>query len=233
MSSVTETLPSSASRTVTANRQITLADPTDPFSLLTRTETTTIGTRTWSTVYDASTRTETTASPTGRISVVSYDQEGRPILMESPDTLPVSLVYDGFGRVVSTAQGTRVTTRTYGADGLVASVTDPLNQTTSYTRDAIGRILTDSRPDSAVTETLWTADGQLAALTPPGAQEHAMTYNVFDLLASYQPPTIGSAGPTTYNYNLEKQLVIHHQLATASVLGQLSEILELRYFLQC
>jgi YD repeat-containing protein len=78
--------------------------------------------------------------------------------------------------------GNRTTSSSYGADGLVASVTDPLLRTTSYARDFNGRITTDTRPDLEVTAMAYAAEGQTTSVTPPGQPAHAMAYNAVELL---------------------------------------------------
>jgi RHS repeat-associated protein len=203
----TVTLPSGLTRTTTNARTATLSNSLDPLSLVSRTDTTTVDGRTWTRNYNVATRLETMTTPEGRISQVRYDAKGRVAEMQYPDTLPISLSYDPQGRLLSTVQGTRSTTRTYGLDGLLASATDPLSQTTLFGRDLNGRVIAETRPDLEVTSFSYDAEGKTVGVTPPGRDEHGMTYNNVDILSAYEPPLLGTvATPTTYSYNPDKML---------------------------
>ena len=49
----------------------------------------------------------------------------------------------------------------------------------------------------------------MTSVTPPGKTAHTFTYNLFELIGSYLPPTLSSSlsGATTYSYNLDRQLI--------------------------
>ncbi len=203
----TEELPSGLTRTITQERTVMLADPGDPFSLVTETNTTTVAGRTWTTTYDATTRTETTTTPEGRVSSVRYDAQGHVVEMTTPDTLPITMTYDVQGRLRTTTQGPRATIRDYGTDGLLAMVTDPLTQTTSFTRDDNGRVTQETRPDLEFTLFEYDGEDNTTGVTPADKPEHGMTYNNIELLGSYDPPALPTGPtPTTYSYDLDRML---------------------------
>jgi YD repeat-containing protein len=163
--------------------------------------------RPWVGRSNAATRTETRITPEGRISSMRYDAGGRVVEMQHPDTLPISLSYDPQGRLLGSVQGARSTSRTYGVDGLLASATDPLLQTTLFGRDLNGRVTQETRPDLEVTGFAYSADDQTIGVTPPGRDEHGMTYNNVELMSAYEPPLLGTAAtPTTYAYDPDKAL---------------------------
>src|SRR5262249_44540696 len=100
-------------------------------------------------------------------------------------------------------QGLRTNTFVYGPDGYLATVTDVLGQTASFTRDAVGRITSRTRPDGTVVRFGYDSNGNLARVTPPGRPDHTFSFTSRDLTATYAPP---GAPATTYAYNLDRQL---------------------------
>jgi RHS repeat-associated protein len=96
---------------------------------------------------------------------------------------------------------------TYGTDGLVASVTDPLNQTVRYTRNALGQIRTETLPDGHQVQLAYDAASDVTSLTPPGGSAHTLTYTLNGDLQEYQPPAVGSGNTATQDsYNHDQQL---------------------------
>lgn len=90
---------------------------------------------------------------------------------------------------------------------MIASITDPLERTTAYTRDAVGRVVVEERPDLAVTALAYDLEGNNTAVTPPSKPAHGMAYNLVELLDSYTPPSLASGGgPTEYAYDLDRAL---------------------------
>ncbi|MCC6903347.1 MAG: RHS domain-containing protein, partial [Polyangiaceae bacterium] len=95
-----------------------------------------------------------------------------------------------------------------GRNGYVQSVTNALSQTTAFTPDAVGRILQQLDPDSALTAFSWDGNGNLTGVTPPGQPAHGQTFTPVDLLAAYTPPVVpGVPAPATlFTYNVDRQL---------------------------
>jgi RHS repeat-associated protein len=221
----TVTLPSGLTRTTTNARTATQSNPLDPLSLVSRTDTTTVDGRTWTSTYQVATRTDTVTSPTGRIVRATHDARGRVISIEAPEVLPVTFGYDAQGRLTTTAQGTRTATVTYGADGFVQTATNPIDQTVTLGRDPNGRVIQVQRPDLAVSTYGYSPAGQATRVTPPGKPDHLLAFNDLELPASYTPPPVpGAADATTFGYDLDKavtsvvqpgarQIVIGHDAA--------------------
>jgi len=115
-------------------------------------------------------------------------------------------LYDADGRVSTITQGTRVSTRGYGSDGLVSIMTDAISQQTSYSRNARGDVLTETRPDSEVTAFGYNGEGMTTQVTPPDKPMHGMTFNSIGQLGAYDPPSLGFPDVTAYQYNLDKQM---------------------------
>ena len=120
--------------------------------------------------------------------------------------LPVQFAYDSKGRIATITQGTRVTTLAYDSNGFLASTTDPLSLTTSFTHDADGRVLSTTLPDSRVIDYSYDANGNLTSVTPPGKSAHDFSYTAVDLPSAYAPPVVAGTGATTHAYNLDRDL---------------------------
>ncbi|MBI4701947.1 MAG: hypothetical protein HY744_12485, partial [Deltaproteobacteria bacterium] len=122
---------------LTIQRTVTLASPTNVLSLLTETDRSTLNGKTTTTVFDAPSRTSTTNSPSGRKTSVTVDAKGRPASITlAPSLHPVELSYDAAGRLIRQVQGAREWSYLYDPAGELASVTNPLLQTESYSYDA-------------------------------------------------------------------------------------------------
>ena len=205
--------PSGLVRTETSARNVTLADPLDALSLLTQTDTTTVNGRTTTSVFNRAALSTTTTSPAGRQVVTFQDDQGRTTRRDVPGILPVDFAYDLRGRLSTVTQGTRLRTTNYfdtsdTRNGYVQAITDALSQTTSFTPDAVGRVLQQLDPDGALTAFGWDGNGNLTSVTPPGQPAHGQSYSPVDLLASYDPPVVpGVPTPSTlFAYDLDRML---------------------------
>jgi RHS repeat-associated protein len=183
-----------------------------PSSLSTRTETTTTNGRTTTTTYDPTTKTFTTTSPEGRQTFRTIDETGRTTSTQIAGLTPIDFTYDTDGRLQTITQGDRVTTNTYHSAGLakgyLETITNALNQTTSFTPDGLGRTLTQTEPDGATIGFSYDGNSNLTSVTPPGKPEHLQTYTAVNLMESYDPPVLDDVPDpqTTYTYNADKQL---------------------------
>ncbi len=177
----------------------------DPLIVGVMTDTLTINTtRSFTSTYRASTRTWTIASPEGRTSTQTLDAQGRTIGRQIAGVQPWSITYDDRGRVTDYAQGTRHVVRAYDASsGYLQSSTDPLSHTTTYTRNAVGQVITLTQPDSAQWGMQWDANGNLITLTEPNrTTQHTFTYTPINQLGSYHTP-LGAVEQFTYNKDRE------------------------------
>jgi RHS repeat-associated protein len=207
VSTTTTTLPSALQRVGVRARTVALSDPDDRLSLLFSVDTTSINDKTWSRAYTAATRTEVTTSPEGRQTTSVFDAQSRLTQLSIPGDLPIHFAYDAQGRLFATNQGARTTTRGYGTDGLLATVTDPLLQQTSFQRNARGDVTAEIRPDLEQTLFDYNGEQQTSLVTPPGKPAHGLAYGAFDSLVTYDPPDLASGpAPTTYTYDLDKNL---------------------------
>lgn len=196
--------------TTTVQRTATLSDPNNPLSLVTLTDTVTRNGRISKQVYDAATRTATATSAAGRSTTVTLDAVGRPIVAHIPGVEAMQNVYDTYGHLIETLQGSgtdeRKTTFAYGTDGWLSSITDPMDRAASYEYDAVGRITRQIFPDGRDILYEYDADGNLSRLSPPGRPGHAFTYTPIGQTETYAPPPVTGGGDTIYAYNFDRQL---------------------------
>ena len=187
------TTPSGRSITVTQNKTVTLADETDPLSLVEAvTELTTQGVTTTD-ILRPGDRTATRISATGQITTTVFDDFGRAVsLQRDAEIPPLTWSYDALGRLRALAQGDQITR--YDYDGDVTREIDPLGRITTRRQDAYGRDVEITRPSGHTTAQRYTGTGQLADVTLPSGATHQLSYNGRGELASYSPP--GAPGVT-------------------------------------
>jgi RHS repeat-associated protein len=208
-SSVTTTLPSGLSRTETQARVLTLSNPLDLSSLLTLENQSRVNDRLTRSVYNAASRIKTITSPAGRQNSVTTDPQGRPTRLERPGVEPIVLQYDARGRLLTSTQGTRVSTIAYDpVSGYAVSTTNGLAETTVASRDAFGRIVNRVLPDASAIAYGWDAAGNLTSVTPPGRPQHLQAYTPVHLLGSYTPPPLPglSAPDSIFTHDLDRML---------------------------
>ncbi|NIR60141.1 MAG: RHS repeat protein, partial [Gammaproteobacteria bacterium] len=111
------------------------------------------------------------------------------------------------GRLTQVAQGARVSTFGYDAQGYLAAVTDPLGRTDSLFHDAAGRLTRQKLADGREVGYGYDAAGNLTSLTPPGRSAHAFTYTAVEQAETYTPPDVGTGVDLTrYVYDLDRKL---------------------------
>jgi RHS repeat-associated protein len=187
-------------------RATTLSTAGDPLTVNTQTDTDTTNGRTYKSAFTRSNQTWLNTSPVGRTVTTRLDGLERPASTQIAGLTATTFAYDTRGRPATVIQGTRKTTFAYNSAGFLASITDPLLLTSSYTYDANGRVLSTKLPDGRVIGYGYDANGNLTSVTPPGKPAHALAYNPVDLLSSYTPPAVSGTGPTKYAYNLDRDL---------------------------
>lgn len=223
------TTPLGKQKTTTASRTVTLADATDPLSLLTQTDTTVVNGKTFTSVYDATARTRTDTTPGGRKVITTLDEKGRVTTiapqgkvpgLNSTEValLPLQLEYDADGRPESSAHGDRESSIHYyptgtAQAGFVEYTVDALKLESHFTHDAAGRLETSLLPGDEPGTTrqigfAHDANGNLTGLTPPEQPEHNMAFTDTNRLEDYLPPDLPDDGAnrTHYDYNLDGQL---------------------------
>ncbi|PJA25697.1 MAG: hypothetical protein COX57_02035, partial [Alphaproteobacteria bacterium CG_4_10_14_0_2_um_filter_63_37] len=128
------------------------------------------------------------------------------LIPEVPGIASIDYGYDPRGRLQTITQGDRQSTLSYGTDGFLAAITNPLGQTVRYERDTVGRLTLQTLTDGRSVAYRYDGNGNLISLTPPGRSEHRFEYTALDQRSSYTPPDVGFLPATRYHYNLAKQL---------------------------
>jgi len=207
----TITTPTGLTGTITFERAVELVDPHNPLSLTTQTDTLTIDGRTFTTSYDGATRTLSSTSPAGRTRTITLDAKGRVVRDQLGGLEPTISVYDARGRLSAVTQGTgpgaRTSSLSYGPDGFLAGLTDPLGRSISFTNDAGGRPISKTLPGGRTVGFAYDPQGNVTGLIPPGRSAHGLTYTAVDLVSSYAPPDLGvGSTATSYTYDLDRAL---------------------------
>jgi RHS repeat-associated protein len=160
-------------------------------------------------VYDASTKTKTTTTAEGATTSLTIDSYERPVSFQVGTDTPWTRSYGSGGKLSSVGQGTHKTqTLTYNANGGVSQITNVRSEDTLFSYDLAGRVSQITLPDTRVINYSYDANGNLTGITPPGRPQHVFGFNSFEILGSYEPPSIGFGVTknTTYTYNDDKQL---------------------------
>jgi RHS repeat-associated protein len=201
--------PSGLTRTTTQSRSAVFGNVSDIFSATSVTTSTSVNGNTTSEVWSrgsGGTSTRTISSPAQRQVVYTLDGQERVTQVAVPGITPIQFQYDPQGRLYLTTQGTRTWKQTYDAQGYAYVSTDPLNQTITYTNDALGHPLDTLLPDLRVVHASYDADGNMSTLTLPSNAQHGFSYTPIDLVGSYTPPSVDSNSPAThYSYNHDRQ----------------------------
>ena len=201
---------------LTTERTAVLTDPNNPLSLTSLTDAVTLNGFTWTTVYDAATKTFTATSPQARETKATIDNQGRTTQAQATGLLAVNKTYDPQGRPATITQGSgldeRLVNFAYNPQGYLADVTDPVGAAHQFDYDLAGRVTKQTLPDNREILFEYDANGNLASLYPPGRPVHGFTHTPVDLTESTVPPNVGAGtNSTVYSYNLDKQLTKIHR----------------------
>ncbi len=156
--------------------------------------------------FDSKTLMRTLKSPMGREINTFVNAHGQVISQQLPGYHDIKYSYNANGKLEAISEGARKTEFLYDVRGRLASVQNPLGQVTTYEYDSSDRAVRMISPDGKSVLTSYDQNGNLVGITPSGRPLHSMTFNLVDLLESYNPPNLGQAQTTQYLYNLDKQL---------------------------
>lgn len=214
---MTVTTPSGLRATIRMARVATLAQPGNPLSLTHLTDSLIVGGRIVHSEFDATTRTVTDFSPSGRTFTQKLDAFGRSIERTESGAAPIQFIYDARGRISRSGQGPQFVTTSYGTDGRISSLSGPLGQQVTFAFDSAGNLKTLGLPGNRTTAFTYDRSGNVLTVTPAGETAHQFTYYDDELIHTYVPPTVGSvATPTIFSYNADRQLT-QVQFPTGSV----------------
>jgi RHS repeat-associated protein len=198
-------LPSGKTLTLAATSTAVTAAG-DPRSATSRTERTTIGSRTFTRVFDRAALTETITSPLSRTMTMRLDGAARLRRVTVPTLAAIDLSYGSTGQLASVTQGTRSVTYTYTPKRELETVQDSLGRTTRFEYDPAGRVRKQVLPDLREIGFSYDLNGNLTSVTPPSRPQHTFDYNMVNLAAHYVPPAVPGGGVTHYIYNKDREL---------------------------
>jgi RHS repeat-associated protein len=184
--------PSGLTLNVATADDAVLADPLDPMTMVSESRTKTVGGATWRSDFNLASRREETKSPGLRRVWTTYDTAGRVTKIEVPGMTALDISYNR-GRVETINLGPRQTSFAYDtggpSNGYLGSATNARNEIISFIRDSLGRATSETQ-GAFTTGFGWDANDNLTTITPSGRPSHAQTFNVFDVLKTYDPPNL-------------------------------------------
>jgi RHS repeat-associated protein len=200
--SMTEKAPSGLSRTT--KRARSYADGNGDGSPDSVSETAAVNGKTSTLLTNRLQALRTGTSPEGRTVVLHYDPSTfLPTSIETPGLHPTTFGHDARGRLTTASTGARASAIAYDGAGNIATVTDPLDRTTGFSYDAVGRLLSMERADGSLISYSYDANGNMTLLTTPSGAAHGFGYNGVDLNSSYETPLSGSY---QYVYDRDRRL---------------------------
>jgi RHS repeat-associated protein len=145
----------------------------------------------------------------GRPLARAYDTRGYLQSLADPANIPVSYTYDANGNFSSRSRQldsthTQTSRYTYNSFGQVLTATDPLGNTTTNTYDAKGNLLSvtspapDANTPASVTSFTYDSKGQLLTITDPLNHVTTLSYTTAGLI---QGITDAQNNVTSYEYD--------------------------------
>ncbi len=187
--SIRITSPGGQQSTTTFARTVTLADPSNPFSITRSVDTVTRDGKAVSITYDAATRTRTLVSATGQQVTRTFDAQGRELSLDVGGGFSsTTRAYDAEGRLSQVARGALVQDFAYAPNGRLASVTTPSGAPTSFGYNAAGQLTSMTLPGGAALAVGYDAAGHLTRLEAPGGRVHTLEVDATGGLAKHVAP---------------------------------------------
>jgi len=180
------------------------------FNFDTLTDTSVTSGRTYTSVFDNTTKTRISTTPESATQTTIYNSNEQVISSQVGSDTATTTSYDSSGRVIATSQNgqNELNYSYHSTSGFLESVTNGRGETISYVRDLVGRIVSIILPDTRTIQYTYDANGNKTSVTPPNRPAHQYTFNAMELPSQYSPPTAASVSSkdTTYTYDLDKQL---------------------------
>jgi RHS repeat-associated protein len=203
--SMSLTTPGGLTQTLTISRDIELADPSNPFSLLTQTDHITVNSAAATKRYDAAARTITTTDATGMMSISTLDALARVVAIQHDSALdPIRFTYDDAGRLMRAEQGAESLTFGYDSRNQVVSRTNGAGQATHFAYDNAGQVIAMTTPGGRTYQFAYDADGNRTSVTMPGGSVYQLAYDALGQDAGSTPP--GQMSGTTKTYDADREL---------------------------
>ncbi len=197
--------------TITGSRSTTLSDPTNPFSLVSKLEITTVNGHTTTSLYTAATRSLTVTDRVGLPTTTTNNLQGAPLTVQVANLAPIQYAYDSHGRLVGFTEGSggssRTTTVSYDASSYLANDTDAMGNVTTYASDLAGRSLTQTLPTGQILSSTYDAAGRIITTTNPQGIVTGFEYDADDRPTAMTIDPGGRAIRMTYAYDQADNLL--------------------------
>ncbi|MEZ2303239.1 MAG: RHS repeat domain-containing protein, partial [Microcoleus sp.] len=183
--------PGGLTANLSLTRSCNLADPNDPLSLISLTDTVDFNGRKSTTTFDAENKQIIYQSPAGRRSILHLDEGGRVIKTETAGLESVSFNYDNRGRLISAMQGNQtILNYSYDEQGRLSSLGNAEGNQVQYNYDEVGRIIQTTLPSGRTYNFAYDANSNLTQIIVPNGAVHSLNYTPGNLEAGYLPPAI-------------------------------------------
>ena len=158
--------------------------------------------------YTATGKLQSATDPNGNVTTNSYDADDRLISVTDPLLRQTVYGYDAMSRRISVSnpaiQASPLLQQSYTPDGLIASLTDANNNTTSFTPDGFDRLSTTSYPDGSTENLTYDSDSNVLTRQTRAGPTIAFTYDTLNRLSAKAPP---SEPTVSYAYDLASHLI--------------------------
>jgi len=198
---VTAVTPSGLTRVTRTGIAVTLADPNDPSTIVTQTDSVIVNGRASTSVFNTQTLTTTITSPQGR-SAFTTDSSGYLVRDSVPGFVATRYRYDNSGRQIEVRHGSRAVGIEYGDLGRPVGATDLLGRRQTIAYDAAGRISAQVFADGRSIRYDYDANASSIAITPPGKAAHRFSFTPGGRAATYAAPDgVGTTIIASYAYD--------------------------------
>lgn len=194
--------PAGLTRATTTKRRITLADPRNPLSLASQTDTRSVSGREYTTTFEAARRQIVATTPGGR-RVLTLDERGLVVGVEVPGLAPVAYRYDAHGRPTAMEWGPRRVSTSYDAQGRPSALTHADGTTYRFAYDDAGRVVQVTLPSGRLRRFAYDPSGNLTQLTMPGGAVHRLERDAVNLEVAYVAP---GSERLTKSYDRDRRL---------------------------
>jgi RHS repeat-associated protein len=169
------------------------------------TETTSTNGKVTTATFNAETGIESISSPEGRSTTITFDpQNMQTDRIESSGLNATDFFYDARGRLETLQTGSRITGYTYDPiTGKVKTVTNALDQVTTYDYDIKGNLTRITYNDDYYTDFGRDANGNLTSTTVPVQQPHDSPVNGVNK-TDYEETPLGAR--TKYYYDADRRV---------------------------
>jgi YD repeat-containing protein len=198
LSTTTLRLPSGRSIVRSQSRTIALAQPLNPLSVTTQTETFRSGTVVFTETTTVATRRSVLRLPSGAESSSEYDEQWRLARLNVAGTEPVEYSWNAVDELLQARQGQQFLAYEYDAFGRLSQVTDALGRSKGYEYDSSDRLNRIVLPSGAAMALAYDANDHLRAFSMPSGAVHRMEYSAVNLMTAYQDP-LGNRSETDYD----------------------------------